>query len=74
MTSIPAFCYRDSTVQSSAARLQTVLVVIMGLLSAMSSGWWGQWGDRVGRTKVILICTFGLAAWSVAVWNWQARD
>ncbi|KAG6817670.1 hypothetical protein H0H87_005428 [Tephrocybe sp. NHM501043] len=32
----------------------------MGLLSALTTGWWGHFGERHGRTKVLAIVTFGL--------------
>ncbi|EAU85612.2 hypothetical protein CC1G_06325 [Coprinopsis cinerea okayama7 len=32
----------------------------MGLLSALTTGWWGRFGERYGRTKVLAIATFGL--------------
>lgn len=32
----------------------------MGLLSALTTGWWGHFGERHGRTKVLAIATLGL--------------
>lgn len=32
----------------------------MGLLSALTTGWWGRFGERHGRTKILAISTLGL--------------
>ncbi|KAK7061271.1 MFS general substrate transporter [Favolaschia claudopus] len=56
----PPRCKADpAAVQASAARIQTTYSIIMGLLSALTTGWWGHFGDRLGRTKVLAISTFG---------------
>ncbi|KAJ6516390.1 major facilitator superfamily domain-containing protein [Mycena sanguinolenta] len=52
-------CISDPAVQAGAARIQTLISITMGLLSALTTGWWGQLGERFGRTKVLAICTFG---------------
>ncbi|KAG6909060.1 hypothetical protein DXG01_002213 [Tephrocybe rancida] len=52
-------CLGDAAVQAGAARLQTIMTTIMGLLSALTTGWWGHFGERHGRTKVLAIVTFG---------------
>lgn len=53
-------CLSDPAVQAAAARLQTIMVTTMGLLSALTTGWWGHFGERHGRTKVLAIATSGL--------------
>ncbi|KAJ7104103.1 major facilitator superfamily-domain-containing protein [Mycena belliarum] len=55
-----ARCMSDAAVQAGAARIQTMFTIIMGLLSAFTTGWWGQFGERHGRTKVLAIATVGL--------------
>ncbi|KJA22926.1 hypothetical protein HYPSUDRAFT_138336 [Hypholoma sublateritium FD-334 SS-4] len=55
-----ARCQADPAVQAGAARLQTMMTTIMGLLSALTTGWWGHFGERNGRTKVLAISTLGL--------------
>ncbi|KIO34617.1 hypothetical protein M407DRAFT_16586 [Tulasnella calospora MUT 4182] len=52
-------CLTDPTVQQYAARLQTVVILIMGTLSALTTGWWGGISDRLGRTKVMAIGLLG---------------
>ena len=58
---VPQYCFQDPAVQVAAAKIQTGLLVIMGILSALTSGWWGKWGSRVGRTRVFAISALGLA-------------
>ncbi|KAJ7756478.1 major facilitator superfamily domain-containing protein [Mycena maculata] len=55
-----ARCMSDPTVQAGAARIQTMFTTIMGALSAFTTGWWGRFGERHGRTKVLAIATLGL--------------
>lgn len=53
-------CMQDADVQASAARIQTLMTTTMGLLSALTTGWWGHFGERHGRVKVLALSTFGL--------------
>ncbi|KIM39801.1 hypothetical protein M413DRAFT_19586 [Hebeloma cylindrosporum] len=53
-------CRTDPAVQAGAARLQTMMTTTMGLLSAFTTGWWGHFGERHGRTRVLAFATFGL--------------
>jgi MFS family permease len=53
-------CRSDPTVQSGAARLQTSVMVTMGILSALTTSFWGHFGERHGRTKVLGASCFGL--------------
>ncbi|KAI0706765.1 major facilitator superfamily domain-containing protein [Cerioporus squamosus] len=53
-------CLKDPAVQSRAARLQTIMTTTMGVLSAMTTGWWGHFGETHGRTRVLAVSTFGL--------------
>lgn len=53
-------CVEDPNVQAGAARLQMIMTTTMGLLSALSTGWWGHFGERFGRTRVLAISTLGL--------------
>ncbi|KAG9049363.1 hypothetical protein FS837_010577 [Tulasnella sp. UAMH 9824] len=52
-------CLTDPTVQQYAARLQTVVILIMGTLSALTTGWWGGISDRFGRTRVMAVGLIG---------------
>ncbi|KAJ3824680.1 major facilitator superfamily domain-containing protein [Lentinula raphanica] len=53
-------CVQDPRVQKEAARIQTILTTTMGLLSAFSTGWWGHFSERHGRTRVLAMATLGL--------------
>ncbi|GJJ08626.1 hypothetical protein Clacol_002845 [Clathrus columnatus] len=53
-------CATNTAVQANAAKLQTIITTTMGLLSALSTGWWGQFGDYHGRTKVLAAAQFGI--------------
>lgn len=53
-------CLSDPAVQAGAARLQTIMTTTMGLLSALTTGWWGRLGERYGRTRVLTAATAGL--------------
>ncbi|KAJ7158716.1 hypothetical protein C8R46DRAFT_1165058 [Mycena filopes] len=55
-----ARCMSDPAVQAGAARIQTMFTTTMGLLSALTTGWWGRFGERHGRTRVLAFTTLGL--------------
>ncbi|KAJ7593229.1 major facilitator superfamily domain-containing protein [Mycena floridula] len=54
------YCNDNAKVQAGAARLQTIMTTSMGLLSALTTGFWGSFSQRHGRTKVLASATFGL--------------
>ena len=53
-------CMSDAKVQAGAARIQTTMTTTMGLLSALTTGWWGHFGEQHGRTRVLAAATLGL--------------
>lgn len=53
-------CLKDTAVQSRAARLQMLMTTTMGVLSALTTGWWGNYSETHGRTRVLAAATFGL--------------
>ena len=53
-------CMSDPAVQAGAARLQTIMTTTMGTLSALTTGWWGHFGERHGRTRVLAFSSLGL--------------
>ncbi|KAF8806993.1 hypothetical protein BYT27DRAFT_7190702 [Phlegmacium glaucopus] len=55
-----AQCLSDPAVQAGAARLQTIMITGTGLLSALTTSWWGHFGERHGRTRVLALSTLGL--------------
>lgn len=52
-------CFSDPAVQAGAARLQTIMATTMGLLSVCTTAWWGHYGQKHGRTKVLAAATLG---------------
>ena len=52
-------CFSDPAVQAAAARLQTIVATIMGVLSVCTTSWWGHYGQKHGRTKVLAASTLG---------------
>ena len=38
----------------------TVMSLAMGILAALTTGYWGQKSDRIGRTKIMAIVESGL--------------
>ncbi|KAI0030125.1 major facilitator superfamily domain-containing protein [Vararia minispora EC-137] len=53
-------CVGDPAVQAGAARLQTAVMVTMGILSALTTSFWGHWSEKNGRTKVLAGSSLGL--------------
>ena len=55
-----ARCLSDPAVQAGAARLQTIMTTIMGLLTALTTGWWGHFSERHGRTSALALSILGV--------------
>ncbi|KAG1827151.1 major facilitator superfamily domain-containing protein [Suillus subaureus] len=55
-------CASDPVVQAAVAQLSAVLNTTMGILSCLSTAWWGSLADRFGRTSVMGISMLGLLA------------
>ncbi|GAA5930082.1 uncharacterized protein JCM15063_004710 [Sporobolomyces koalae] len=55
-------CHRSSSVQSAVARLALLLTLMMGILSSLTTGWWGSVSDRKGRKPVLIVALFGTVA------------
>ncbi|KAK7467283.1 hypothetical protein VKT23_004340 [Stygiomarasmius scandens] len=56
----PNLCATDPVVQANVARLSTTLALSMGILGCLTTGWWGSFSDRHGRTKIMGITVIGL--------------
>ncbi|PVF98942.1 MFS general substrate transporter [Serendipita vermifera] len=54
-----AKCQGDPDVQQAVAELGATISAILGILSCLTAGWWGQFCDRHGRTKVLAITVTG---------------
>ncbi|KAG0699659.1 major facilitator superfamily domain-containing protein [Suillus ampliporus] len=55
-------CASDPVVQAAVAKLAAVLNTTMGILSCLTTAWWGSLSDRFGRTSVMGISMLGLLA------------
>ncbi|KAF9014116.1 major facilitator superfamily domain-containing protein [Cyathus striatus] len=60
LPSKPNLCASDPVVQAAVAQLSTVITTSMGILSCLTTGWWGAFSDRHGRTRVMGISIIGL--------------
>ncbi|GHJ85015.1 hypothetical protein NliqN6_1417 [Naganishia liquefaciens] len=57
----PRLCKKDPRVQAAAAKLMMSMTLCMGILSALSTGFWGAVSDRLGRTSVLAVSLLGFA-------------
>ncbi|BGP35454.1 hypothetical protein JCM10296v2_007292 [Rhodotorula toruloides] len=55
-------CHKSSAVQSSVAQLALLLSLLMGVLSSLTTGFWGAYSDRRGRKPVLLLALCGTLA------------
>ncbi|KAF4615419.1 hypothetical protein D9613_002574 [Agrocybe pediades] len=53
-------CSKDPVVQAAVARLTAVITTSMGILSCITTAWWGAFSDRHGRTRVMGISILAL--------------
>lgn len=53
-------CASDPVVQAAVAQLSAVLSTTMGVLSCLTTVWWGSLSDRFGRTSIMGISMLGL--------------
>lgn len=53
-------CRKSPAVNNAVASLSTTLTLIMGILSAATSGFWGALSDRRGRKPIFLVALFGM--------------
>ncbi|KAF5373858.1 hypothetical protein D9758_000672 [Tetrapyrgos nigripes] len=53
-------CAADPTVQAAVARLSAAMSLCMGVLGILTTGYWGSFSDRHGRTSVMGITVIGL--------------
>ncbi|CAA7270975.1 unnamed protein product [Cyclocybe aegerita] len=53
-------CMSDPVVQAAVAQLTAVIAAVMGILSCITTGWWGAFSDRHGRPLVMGLSVLGL--------------
>ncbi|KDQ18950.1 hypothetical protein BOTBODRAFT_28428 [Botryobasidium botryosum FD-172 SS1] len=54
-----AECKADPMVLGAVAALSTAMQTISGVLSCLTTGWWGGLSDRFGRTRVMALTSLG---------------
>ncbi|KAF9469433.1 major facilitator superfamily domain-containing protein [Collybia nuda] len=57
---VPSRCAADPIVQAEVAKLTSVILTCSGVLACVTTGWWGAFSDRHGRTRVMGISIVGL--------------
>ncbi|KAG9036214.1 hypothetical protein FRB95_009577 [Tulasnella sp. JGI-2019a] len=63
MTNMPSpdrRCSSDPVILSAVAKLVTVQSLVLGILTCLTAGWWGQMSDRHGRKLILSISVVGL--------------
>ncbi|KAI0664635.1 major facilitator superfamily domain-containing protein [Cubamyces menziesii] len=53
-------CHADPVVSAAVAELNIIMTTAMGILSCMTTAWWGALSDRVGRTRVMSCAVVGI--------------
>ncbi|KAF7294735.1 MFS domain-containing protein [Mycena indigotica] len=53
-------CTADPVVSAAVAKLSTAITASMGVLGCLTTGWWGSFSDRFGRTKILGLTLLGL--------------
>ncbi|KAJ6497032.1 major facilitator superfamily domain-containing protein [Mycena vitilis] len=53
-------CASDPVVQAAVASLNAVITTSMGVLGCLTTGWWGAFSDRYGRTRILALTILGL--------------
>ncbi|KAG9091808.1 hypothetical protein FRC07_011784 [Ceratobasidium sp. 392] len=48
-------CIQDKEVHRAAAKLSAGITSAQGMLSVLTTGWWTQYSDRAGRTRVLTV-------------------
>ncbi|KAF8546052.1 MFS general substrate transporter, partial [Imleria badia] len=56
---VPGACANHPHIQAEIAKLGAVIAIIGGILSCLTTGWWGGFLDRHGRTRTMGIIVFG---------------
>ncbi|CDO72941.1 hypothetical protein BN946_scf185002.g126 [Trametes cinnabarina] len=53
-------CHADPVVSAAVAELNIIMTTAMGILSCMTTAWWGSVSDRYGRTRVMSLAVVGI--------------
>ncbi|KAI0647308.1 major facilitator superfamily domain-containing protein [Trametes meyenii] len=60
-------CHADPVVSAAVAELNIILTSVMGILSCMTTAWWGSLSDRFGRTTVLSCAVVGILLTDVSI-------
>ncbi|KLO13488.1 MFS general substrate transporter [Schizopora paradoxa] len=72
----PNPCAKDPEVNAAAAKLIAAMTTVMGILSCLTTGFWGSFSDRVGRLRIMGISVIGLLVTDfnfIFVYNFSER-
>ncbi|KAH9857150.1 MFS general substrate transporter [Lenzites betulinus] len=53
-------CHADPIVSAAVAELSVLMTATIGVLSCITTAWWGSLSDRYGRTKVLSCAVTGI--------------
>lgn len=53
-------CAADPVVLAAVARLTTAISTSMGVLGCLTTGWWGAFSDRYGRSRIFGLTIMGV--------------
>ncbi|KAK7020467.1 MFS domain-containing protein [Favolaschia claudopus] len=53
-------CSSDPTVIAAVAKLTATLTTSMGVLGCLTTGFWGAFSDRYGRSRILALTVFGV--------------
>lgn len=56
----PQLCAKDPVVQEAVAQMNLAMAVTMGILTCLTTAWWGSLSDRFGRIRTLSFAVFGL--------------
>lgn len=53
-------CAADPAVQAAVAQMNMAMAAVLGVLTCLTTAWWGALSDRSGRIRVLSFALFGL--------------
>ncbi|KAH8925148.1 MFS general substrate transporter [Atractiella rhizophila] len=62
-------CRKDTAVQQAVTQLNVLLTLSMGILSALTTGFWGGFSDRYGRKKIVMLSVLGILVNDAVFWT-----
>ncbi|EKM55184.1 uncharacterized protein PHACADRAFT_255634 [Phanerochaete carnosa HHB-10118-sp] len=56
----PQLCAKDPVVQKVVAQMNLAMAITMGILTCLTTAWWGALSDRYGRIRTLSFAVFAL--------------